>query len=791
MLAIGLVGLTGLFNFARDIGQPFGGFLVGRNFGDPRWFVDNVTPPHWPGLVATGIARDSVLLAIDGRPYDFNDRTVYAEAWAQGRRAIDITYAANGQVVTTRLTIETFTGHQYLDSTLPEVILAASFWMLAIALYRSRPDDRVNRHAAIFFVTLGAYRLTAWPALFRDGDDVARLLEFAFVGMLWPLFAAQWAHFALIFPKTSRWLNRWTLILIYGNTVALSLSYAVVRYLLWSRGWTALIGQWDDILWRWLVFTFMSAVLLLIVRLLIIAVWPATYFRIRRQALVFMAGMLVAMIPIGIWLGSAFGPSTTGFFIRQLDVRYLFLAGPLALASAILRYRAFRSTHPLLKLVVALASSALLASIGAWVWWELQTDAVQAAIAPPFLAFLVILLIVIGAWGVQSVLGSVLARTFNRDSVRIDQSRRFGQALATLPASIGAPALLAETLTQVLRVERAAVWRMRPGTPLTLISLAGDWRMPPPGSLSPALAEALRPVHLKAPDVELAAEFQGLAAAGLELVIPLRGADEPLGLMALGPRPDEEVFDDRDVDALQLIAQQTALFLLSAQQIEEIQRMSQALDQAQEVERLRIAHELHDTTQQSLNGLAFSLTLIRRRLRQDPGQIENLIGQSIAETQQAIKTLYQIRYNLDMSELDRGLIEPVRNMLDLLGQRWGWKVRYSAVEAIDRQLTGPGRAALFRLIHQSLENIAAHARATSVAVTLDSTPERVCFEVTDDGIGSTPDERNRAAENGHLGLRTMRTRVESLGGEFRFDSAPGAGTRVSGWVPLATTPSSD
>jgi len=59
--------------------------------------------------------------------------------------------------------------------------------------------------------------------------------------------------------------------------------------------------------------------------------------------------------------------------------------------------------------------------------------------------------------------------------------------------------------------------------------------------------------------------------------------------------------------------------------------------------------------------------------------------------------------------------------------------------------------------------------------------------VVDDGIGSTVEERALAAANGHLGLRTMRTRIESLGGAFRFDSAPGGGTRVSGWVPATAS----
>ena len=122
-----------------------------------------------------------------------------------------------------------------------------------------------------------------------------------------------------------------------------------------------LVGELDDLLWRWLVYTFVAAVLGLVVRLVWITLSAGTSFRTRRQAGVFLLGMGVTLIPIGIWIGSAFGPSANGFFLGQLDVRYLFLGAPLTLAFVILRYRTFRSMHPLFRAVVALASSALLA----------------------------------------------------------------------------------------------------------------------------------------------------------------------------------------------------------------------------------------------------------------------------------------------------------------------------------------------------------------------------------------------------------------------------------------------
>ena len=76
-----------------------------------------------------------------------------------------------------------------------------------------------------------------------------------------------------------------------------------------------------------------------------------------------------------------------------------------------------------------------------------------------------------------------------------------------------------------------------------------------------------------------------------------------------------------------------------------------------------------------------------------------------------------------------------------------------------------------------------HAEARQVSIRLTTDAERICFSVTDDGRGASEAERAEAAARGSFGLKSMANRITSLGGEFTFQSAPGQGTHLSGWLP--------
>jgi signal transduction histidine kinase len=93
---------------------------------------------------------------------------------------------------------------------------------------------------------------------------------------------------------------------------------------------------------------------------------------------------------------------------------------------------------------------------------------------------------------------------------------------------------------------------------------------------------------------------------------------------------------------------------------------------------------------------------------------------------------------------------------------------------------------LVRLVQEALRNVDRHAKAHAVSVTLRNRDGGLQLGVRDDGVGF---EAARQQATPHLGLASMRERVELLGGELDIDSAPGHGTTIVAWVPLTGTSS--
>ncbi|MFQ5859857.1 MAG: sensor histidine kinase, partial [Anaerolineae bacterium] len=111
---------------------------------------------------------------------------------------------------------------------------------------------------------------------------------------------------------------------------------------------------------------------------------------------------------------------------------------------------------------------------------------------------------------------------------------------------------------------------------------------------------------------------------------------------------------------------------------------------------------------------------------------------------------------------------------------------------IDLRIAGPPERlpaslepVLFRIIQESLNNIAKHAQAGMVWIGLNlASPDAVTLSVRDDGVGFDPAILEYIVQRGHLGLKQMRERVENLAGTFELRSQPGSGTEIQIVLPL-------
>jgi len=254
-------------------------------------------------------------------------------------------------------------------------------------------------------------------------------------------------------------------------------------------------------------------------------------------------------------------------------------------------------------------------------------------------------------------------------------------------------------------------------------------------------------------------------------------------LLALGKRWDEEIIDERDLETIELIAQQAALFLLTAVQVEQLQQSQRLVAVAQERERFKIAQELHDTVQQFLGHLPFYLDLSRQAIQTNPAKAEQLLEQCVVNTEQAAHTVREIRANLAPSQLENGLRQPLLGLIEQFEYRTGIQVEFVLHPAVNTCLPLEPRHMLYRVLQQALENIALHANAAHVQMALDYTNDQVSFVVADDGCGCSEQQCRLAQAAGAFGLRSMAARIESVNGQFIFKSTPQQGTLVQGWAP--------
>jgi two-component system sensor histidine kinase UhpB len=222
-----------------------------------------------------------------------------------------------------------------------------------------------------------------------------------------------------------------------------------------------------------------------------------------------------------------------------------------------------------------------------------------------------------------------------------------------------------------------------------------------------------------------------------------------------------------------------------ANALEENRRLSQRSMQVQEEERRNLARELHDELGQSLNAIKVDAVTIRDR------------SDNAAEVQRGAKAIIEV--SGQVYDVVRSLMQRLRPVaLDELGLRsaveYGmeqWRRRHAAVrcsfaaEGDLDNLSEQLNITLYRLAQECLTNVAKHAQATRVAISLarvasaERDGEEVRFSFEDDGRGFDPGQRRQG-----LGLVGLRERVEALGGHFDLQSAPGQGVRVRASIPL-------
>jgi signal transduction histidine kinase len=199
-------------------------------------------------------------------------------------------------------------------------------------------------------------------------------------------------------------------------------------------------------------------------------------------------------------------------------------------------------------------------------------------------------------------------------------------------------------------------------------------------------------------------------------------------------------------------------------------------------ERARLAREMHDSLGKTLHGIALAADALPTWVEKDP-RVASRQAEGIADgARQAAAEARSLLVRLRMDQPDRPLVAVLAHVCERWQEEHATRCDFRYEGVVD--LSTDARYELLAIVNEALENIARHARASAVDVTLRAAGGgAVEIVVADDGDGFVP-QLDGTSPRGHFGLTGMSERARAAGATLRIDSEPGRGTRVTVRQPL-------
>ncbi len=219
---------------------------------------------------------------------------------------------------------------------------------------------------------------------------------------------------------------------------------------------------------------------------------------------------------------------------------------------------------------------------------------------------------------------------------------------------------------------------------------------------------------------------------------------------------------------------------------DELRELAAAAISAREQEKSRVARELHDELAQALTALKMDVNWLKERLPAGAGILSPKLDSMQSMLDITVKATRRISSDLRPLMLDDlGLIPAVEWLVNNFTQRTGIECEFIA-DPPDLDLQDPYATAIFRILQESLTNVARHARASRVNITLDSAGDEIVVRIRDNGCGFAVTDPRKPNSYGLVGLRE---RAYLLDGEIKLDTAPDKGTLIEVCIPLRKTES--
>ncbi|HEU5244326.1 MAG TPA: GAF domain-containing protein [Gaiellaceae bacterium] len=260
--------------------------------------------------------------------------------------------------------------------------------------------------------------------------------------------------------------------------------------------------------------------------------------------------------------------------------------------------------------------------------------------------------------------------------------------------------------------------------------------------------------------------------------VPLVVRNQVIGVIEIHDKegPDAR-FSDDDLRLAETFAARAAIAVELSQRV--ARDALRRVVEAQEMERRRLARELHDETGQALTSILLGLKPLEDALVDHPA------SSALAELREhvvlALQDVRRLAVELRPKVLDDyGLVAALERLTQSFAEQTGIHVDFHSALGENRP-SSEVETALYRVVQESLTNIVKHAHARNVSISLARRDTVVAAVIEDDGAGFDPG----AVREGGIGLLGMRERLALIDGGLEIESRPGAGTTIVAEVPLA------
>ncbi len=269
------------------------------------------------------------------------------------------------------------------------------------------------------------------------------------------------------------------------------------------------------------------------------------------------------------------------------------------------------------------------------------------------------------------------------------------------------------------------------------------------------------------------------------IAVPLIVQGKSLGVIEILNKRTGERFSESDEEVLSALASQAAVSIVNARLYQEVRQERDKLIALEEELRKGLARDFHDGPAQMLTSIIMDVEMMEKVFQQDPQQALEELDQIRKKAMKAIQQVRYLIFELRPLVLEtQGLAAALNSYVHRLRQEGNLQIHLS-LSGLGETLPPKIEETCFSVVQEAINNIKKHAGARNVWMLVGRKEGELTVRIRDDGVGFDPKQAaDLYKEGAHLGMLSMRERVEMVGGQLSIKSVPRRGTTLTFNVSL-------